>query len=68
MRNRYVITVDKYEDGTISCWYLPLNSKEETEYDSFMEKHGSSGWSTRGDVDAVLEELKEVLADLDPWA
>lgn len=67
MRERYVITIDKYEDGTISCWYLPLSNTEEAEYDEFMDKHSSWGWSTRGDVDSVLSELKEVLADLQPW-
>lgn len=68
MRTRYVITVDKYEDGSVSCWYLPLTEAEETEYDEFMDKHSSAGWSARGDADSVLDELKEVLTDLQPWA
>lgn len=63
--SRYLITVDKHEDGSVSCWYLPLTTEEKNEYDEFMEKHCNEGWSTRGNTETVLDELKEVLDDLE---
>ena len=54
-----ICIVDDYSDGSISFWYSELEDADRDQIDEILTKYSTSGYSCRGPIVAVLEDLKD---------
>ena len=62
------IQLMKHEDGTVSYWFVELSTEEEKVLYDAMEPFSNDGFSVRGDLDGIMDELKELLKEVSGWA
>jgi len=65
---RPFIQIHKYEDDTISYWFTELDEQIADKIEEDLEPCASTGFSTRGEIFSVLNELSELLREVPGWA
>ena len=63
-----LIQLMKHEDGTVSYWFVELSTEEEKALYDAIEPFSNNGFSVRGGLDGIIDELKELLEEVPGWA
>lgn len=53
--------IKKYRSGDISYWIVDLKEEDRASINQILEKYLNSGYSSRGQVKPILDELEEIL-------
>lgn len=53
--------IEKYRSDDISYWIVDLEEEDKAAIDQILEKYSNSGYSSRGKVKPILDELEEIL-------
>ena len=61
---REFVQIHKYGDDSVSYFVTELSDEDADAVDAILEKYSATGFSCRGGMTVVFEDLKRVLAEV----